>query len=784
MTGWQRWVAWCRRSGTAFVLPWVLLAVAACGGDAPPVSTPLTLHPQGSTADEAVTVVWSGAPAETLAPWTVEVGQWTVLQTTTGQQGLRLSGGGAGDAVVLSCQGNWDLATFDQLRLKGTGNDKTRVQLAFRKNGRRLGGSAPVPMAHGASAGETLVELPASLAGLGHGDTLVLIFDGRPEGLVIESLELLRRPAAKLVPDPQQPAPLVFLNSVARRGVGLLVGRPLQASVSVPEGAVLRFAVGRPPAAEPSSVLWVRCRDQDGDVVLEQRLGPPRQPLTEIDQEQGWTAVVLDLASLAGQRLTVSFELFASESVPAGQRRALAALVAGAVIETKKTPTGGAVGIPRQWVLLVTSDTHRGDHLGLARNGVTVSTPHLDALAQRGVLFEECFASTNFTNPSHVALMTGVHPRDTGILDNGHGLDHTAQTLAEIFGAQGWDTWAVTSAAHLRPGVSGLGQGFQRFARTPKVQRRAGDAVAQALSWLDEGGSAPVFLWLHVFDAHMPYESPEPFDRLGYEGPEDPFDGDLPDPGLSQELPGNMAGLRVLDFGRSQYAAQVTYLDHELGRLLDHPQLAQSIVAVVGDHGEVLGAHDIWFDHAELYSDTLHVPLVLSWPEAPAGSRRSERVSHLDVGRTLLDLAGLDAKGFPGHSLSTPSRAQPLFALASHGTSASITLGDEHLIMHLLAHNRRYAAHQLELFDLARDPGCERDLVHEEISRAAPLAAQLVDWLGARRDLGWRGEAVTDDDTLQGLAELGYVDAPQGAPAPNGLPYFIADDCSWCLRWR
>jgi len=749
------------------------VALWACAPEQPAGSTVLQLQPQGQALEIASAVVWSGAPGAERELWTVTAVSEQTVPTERGLA-LKLGGGASGEPVLLSCDGAWDLAGFDQLRLTGTANDKTRVQVAFRRDGRLLGSSAPVPMAHGASAGVTLLDLPLAMSQAGQAQTLVLLFDGRPEGVVVEQLQLLRRPPAGLVPDPQAPPAMVFLDSVGRRGLGLVVGRPLQASVVVPQGGRLRFAVGRPAASSPDSVVELTCVGQSSGRRVERRVAPPRARVTDAGREQGWQPVEIDLADLAGEAVSLTWQLEAL----AGHEQRAAAIVAEAEVSVGDAVASAA---PRQVVLLVTSDTHRGDHLGAARDGVEVSTPRLDALAQRGLLFEQCFASTNFTNPSHVALMTAVHPRDTGILDNGHALHESAETLAEVYAAEGWETWAVTSAAHLRPSVSGLGQGFARFARTRAVQRRAGEAVDQVLGWLDEGGTRPLFIWLHLFDAHMPYEVPAPFDRLGYSGPADPFDPALPAPDIDQPLPGNMAGLRVLEFGRSQYAAQVSYLDHELGRLLDHPQMSQGTVALVGDHGEVLGAHDIWFDHAELYSDTLHVPLLLSWPAAPPGVRRTERVSHLDLGRTLLNLSGLTTHEFPGRDLTAVSRPQPLFALSSHGTSASITSGSKHLILHLMAHNRRYASHQIELFDLAEDPGCVHDLVDSDPERVGPLAEQLVSWLGARRDLGWRGEAVVDAQTLQGLAELGYVEAPGDR---GGEPLFEADACSWCVRWR
>jgi arylsulfatase A-like enzyme len=705
--------------------------------------------------------------------WDVVAATQQIVNTPRGRA-LRLGGGEPVEPVVLTRSGSWRLDRFDQLRLIGTANDKTRVQLAFRRKGRLLGSSLPVPMAHGASAGVTIVDLPVALSQRGLADTLVIVFDGMPRSVSLNRVELVSRPPSALVPDPELAPTLFFLGSEARRGLGLIAERPLEVELSVPAGGVLRFALGLPAAAEPDYELVLRCVGESAGAVIEQRVHPHRTRVTDAEPDSAWRNVLVDLGALAGQRASLRFELEAA----AIRSNRLALVVAEPQLEQRPTPTAGQ---QRQLVLLVTSDTHRGDHMGLASAGPEVSTPQLDALAGRGVFFESCFTSTNFTNPSHVALMTGEHPRDTGIVDNAHALLFTAETLAEVFGAAGWATWAVTSAGHLRPAVSGLGQGFERFARTSQVEQRAGEAVDQALAWLDEGGSRPVFLWLHLFDAHMPYEVPAPFDRLGYDGPDDPFEASLPDPGLERELPGNLAGLRVLEFGRTQYAAQVTYLDHELGRLLNRPEVLNGTVALVGDHGEVLGAHDIWFDHAELYTDTLHVPLVLAWPDAPAGSRRAEPVSHLDLGRTLLDLAGLERSGFPGRSLITEQRPGPLFALASHRTSASITHDGAHLIFHLISHNRRYEAHQVELFDLTNDSGCEHDLVDEQVELAGGLRERLIEWLEARRELGWSAEQTTDTETLQQLRELGYVEAPQ---AESGAALYSPDDCAWCVRWR
>jgi choline-sulfatase len=119
-------------------------------------------------------------------------------------------------------------------------------------------------------------------------------------------------------------------------------------------------------------------------------------------------------------------------------------------------------------VVLVTSDTHRADHVGgphltgssaQGRQGGVVRTPALDALAARGVVYTDCFAPSHITLPSHAALFTGASPRDTGVLDNNTALGAAAPTLAEVFRAAGWLTAAAVSLDILVDGHSGFGQG-------------------------------------------------------------------------------------------------------------------------------------------------------------------------------------------------------------------------------------------------------------------------------------------------------------------------------------
>jgi arylsulfatase A-like enzyme len=185
----------------------------------------------------------------------------------------------------------------------------------------------------------------------------------------------------------------------------------------------------------------------------------------------------------------------------------------------------------------------------------------------------------------------------------------------------------------------------------------------------------------------------------------------------------------------------------------------------------------------------LHVPLVLVWPGAPAGARVAERVEQIDVGRTLLDLAGLAAAAFPGRDLRevlagrSQTEAAPHFALHDSGLAASITSGGYHLILQLadspptvVTYGRK--RHELELYDLRTDPACADERSDEEPERAAALRRALIEWLESAEDLGWSARAATDAELDARLTELGYAEI-EGP----GTTLWVPDDCEQCRRW-
>jgi len=542
----------------------------------------------------------------------------------------------------------------------------------------------------------------------------------------------------------------------------------------VPPGASLRFSYGRQETGprlgggdstkRPTLTLSVMRAEEQ---VLEKSFTlPGRRRAANI-----WQEATVELDELAGESVEFNF------SFTGGPAILSCALASPRLVRPEDdAPT----------VVLITSDTHRSDHLGAARNGTGVATPVLDQLASEGVLFEDCFSSTNITLPSHASILTGLPVRDTGMVSNSMGLAQRARSLAEVFSERGWFTMALFSAQHLRHGLSGLGQGFDRMrGPTREGEAPAAISISRFDRWIASEEGVPVFIWLHVFDAHAPYEPPEELRRRYYAADLDPFDSErfsLP-PGAQVSW---APGIQDVNYIRGLYKAEVTNLDRQIGALLDHPRVRGSILAFTSDHGEVLGNHDLYFLHQGIYPDTLSVPLILRWPGCEPALRVGAPVSNTDVGRTLLDLAGLSAAAFPGTNLlrwtegsgePTPAR----HAISSGGHTAAIEYEGWLLLLHMHDHESpTRVEHQVELFNLNVDPACDRDLVDAELERSRALRADLIAWLNAGKGTLTSGRANSVGVAAE-LAALGYVDNVTKEP---GESWYEPDPQSpWCQRF-
>lgn len=397
-------------------------------------------------------------------------------------------------------------------------------------------------------------------------------------------------------------------------------------------------------------------------------------------------------------------------------------------------------------VLLITIDTLRADRVG---RGLT---PAIDSVAARGVRFTNARATAPLTLPSHASILTGTRPPEHGVRVNGVALA-ARPTLARSFQAAGYRTGAFVGAYVLdrRFGLSG---GFDtyddRVARDPSgtarlEAERRGDLVATAaIEWLGRGGMQPFFAWIHLYDPHAPYTPPQEF----------------------------------LTKAGGAYDGEVAFADAQVGRVLDWLAAAGlsagTVVAITSDHGEGLGDHGEATHGMLAYDSTLRVPLAIAGPALQPAANETP-VSLAGLARTLLTLAGIaapqemTAAALPG----TGGEARAVASETYAETQYPATAGWHDLAVLAFDQWKLIASSEIELYDVAADPGETRNVASQK--------ASLVD--GARKRLAELraikpGAAATvPADAVERLRALGYASgsaAPPNADAANPARHIAA----------
>lgn len=432
-------------------------------------------------------------------------------------------------------------------------------------------------------------------------------------------------------------------------------------------------------------------------------------------------------------------------------RLALSVLVA-AVMQTGLLARRQSQPVPKN-LLIVTIDTLRADRVG-AYGYAPARTPNLDRLANEGVRFEKAYTAVPLTLPAHSSLFTGTYPPFHGVRDNsGFVLAPSRTTLAEILRGQGFATGAAVGAYVLHSKF-GLNQGFQFYEDTfdaaraqslspGYVQRKGEEVVDQAIAWLDRRKDAsPFFLWAHLYDPHDPYEAPAAY---------------------AARHPGR------------PYDAEIEYADAQLGRLVGHIEasglLDETLIVVLGDHGESLGEHGELKHGYYIYQGVLHIPWMIRFPSGEhAGEVVSQPVSIVDVLPTIGQILGLprrlysqvQGQGRLASILGKPAADQPLYAETQYPYRQ---LGFSPLRALILDGHKYIQAPAPELYDLESDKLEFDNLAETDQALANQLRSRLEQWAAHHEDPSVRKEAekTADPQTLARLQSLGYVAMFSGA---------------------
>lgn len=405
------------------------------------------------------------------------------------------------------------------------------------------------------------------------------------------------------------------------------------------------------------------------------------------------------------------------------------------------------------FISLDTVGANRLSTLGSTR----VSTPHLDRIAAGGALFTNAFATDVPTQPSHTGMFTGRWGASTGIVSHFHPpamLDEEIAWLPSIMQEQGHHTGAVD---HLFSMKAWFIRGYEDYMAPPGRSRSPASVInGLAFPWLDEHAEDDFFLFLHFWDAHIPYAPPEPF-RSQYTGTSRSWMDQSVDeklrarpsyPLFKRNHYDHLDAIPNLDYIEDLQLAEVAYLDWEIGRLFEHLEHLgihdDTLVVIFGDHGEVMTEHDSWFDHAGLYDAVTHVPLIIWAPGLVPVSRVDDLVALVDVMPTVLELVGLPSvDDLNGKSLvplmagaNIEHRREIMLSECTWQAKRGVRTPDWKFIR---CYDRGvYPRAGDELYDLRVDPEEQFDVAAEHPEVVREMNAKLDQWLAeelaGRRD--------------------------------------------------
>lgn len=309
---------------------------------------------------------------------------------------------------------------------------------------------------------------------------------------------------------------------------------------------------------------------------------------------------------------------------------------------------------PRQNVLFITIDTLRADHLG-CYGYPRETSPSIDALAERSIVFDNCVSQATSTLPSHASIFTALYPPAHGVIHNIVGLSEDVPSLVGVFKENGYATGAVISNIVLQSRF-GLNQGFQTFDeeldsrelnRLKFRERRADSATDAAISWLQKKGGRPFFLWVHYVDPHGAYYPPSEYRRMFVDDEWYTEEEDLPiaaENFVPKTIPKyqDLFGAKNPSYYISQYDGEIRFADDQIGRLLEFLDASglssDTIVTITADHGESFTERDLYFTHTfRTYDEQAVIPLIIHFPGMTTNRRVEAQVRAIDIMPTLLD---------------------------------------------------------------------------------------------------------------------------------------------------
>lgn len=458
-------------------------------------------------------------------------------------------------------------------------------------------------------------------------------------------------------------------------------------------------------------------------------------------------------------------------------------------------------------VLLISVDTLRADRLNCYGYEDHALSPHIDALARDGILFENHISASPWTTPSHMSLLTSLYPTSHGVIQSFgetmkglragtfNALPEERLTLADALQTAGWATAAFTGGITLDPKI-GFEQGFSTY--TTSMYKLNDSNVKDMTDWLAAHRSGPWFVFWHTFEVHGPYLHTDflPEKYVAARAEYDEMATRLADgESLGKHSNNNRAVQRFLkDRGifkpevcEALYLGGILSLDRWIGRVVETLRslglYERTMIVFTSDHGDEFAEHNpsMFYDRHghSVFEELVHIPLIVKLPGQRAAGTRVEGVTRaIDVMPTILEQASVDpaSNEMQGDSLremwEDPASAEPRIAFAEGAAFAEeikgVRTGRHKYVIRIAPddvqrNGRSFIPERVKgrmLFDLTTDPGEKRDLLAGGAQAAAKGTAAELDGLlrhFVSTQRGQAGEVELDPETIERLRALGYV---------------------------
>ncbi len=332
--------------------------------------------------------------------------------------------------------------------------------------------------------------------------------------------------------------------------------------------------------------------------------------------------------------------------------------------------------------VLLTLDTVRCDHFSLYGYEKD-TTPFLKSIKKDRIVFENAYTLVPLTFPSHITMLTGKTPFETGIFLNGQKLEEEENYLPKIFKKRGYRTAGFISSAILNS-IFGLSQGFDIFSDVAPEkggivkERSCKKTNEEVIKFLKNNGEN-FFLWVHYFESHAPYEPPEPYKSQF----ENPYDGEI----------------RAMD---------------DCIRELFQNLPKETTIVIAGDHGEMLGEHGEEEHGVLLYEPAIKVPLILI-KRGIKSEIRKDFVSLDKIFNTFLNFLGEGKETLLEKGEGKPILSSTLYGrevLGFYPAYSTIFQGFKLI---------NYADRDYLLFNLIEDPKEKRNIFNPEEPKVREL---------------------------------------------------------------